>query len=332
MPRSHPVLGLDEKTEREAIDDYEWACQTIITMGNIVAQNLNGTVFQARPLRTSAANQVSPDTDVKPDVEIEAPVAPTAARYRAVNEIKANLPRDQEHWGEDIDQLRKYDDDLGGWSRAFPSPHDILFTTNELRVQAVNDYVRSNGVRFERNFAILHSTRMVQTDTFILVRKDFGEISDSILETKLSAGIAVNQIHLIREMSQMKFYDARPPVVYTMIIIWDHVLKDFTNFRSLRALRGRAAFPIEITIDQIRDKLGRFAPETNPTCIRREWIKEALDGFFDIGVASVLNEDQGKYEIKFRPQAGRDWIFERIRKSKAGELPSPTETLDRFQK
>jgi hypothetical protein len=330
MPRSHPVLSLDEKTEKESITDYEWACQTIIAMGNIVTQNLQGMSFQGRPLRTSSTNQVSPDTDVTPDVQIEAPIPPGAARYRAVNEIKANLPSNQNFWAADIDQLRKYDDELSNWSRAFPNPHDILFTTNELRVRALNDYLQSKGITFRRKFAILHSTRMEQSNTFIIVRKDFGEISDTILEEKLSNGVGVNVIHIIQEISQMKFYDARPPVVYTMMIIWDHVLKSFTDFKSLRALRGRQAFPIGVTIDQIREKLLHFTPETNSTCVHREWVKEALDGFCDIGVASVLNENEGKYEIRFRPQTGRDWIFERIRKTREGSAPAPSETLDGF--
>lgn len=332
MPKQHPVLQLDEETERKKITDYEWSCQTIVAMGNIVARNLKGTTFQGRPLRTSAGNSVSPDVEVKPDVQIEAPVPPEAAKYHAVNEIKANLPANHDFWERDVDQLQKYDDELAGWSRDFPNPHDILFTTNDLRVNAVNDYLSEKGITFKRKFAILHSTRMEQNNTFINVRKDFGHVSDPALEKLLSDGVGVNAIHVVKDINQMKFYDARPPVVYTMMIIWDHVLKTLTDFNKLKALRGRQAFPIAVTIDQIKEKLTQFAPESNSTCVDRDWVKEALEGFCDIGVATLIDGSEGRYEIRLRPQGGRDWIFERIRKSEAGELPGPMETLDEFQR
>ena len=138
MPKQRPLLSLNEKTEREDINDYEWSCQTIVTMGNIVSQNINGICYQARPLMTSDGNPISKSTEVTPDLEIEAPSNSDPARYRAVNEIKANLPKNQDYWADDINQLRKYDDELTGWSRPFPDMHDIIFTTKELRTHAYN--------------------------------------------------------------------------------------------------------------------------------------------------------------------------------------------------
>lgn len=327
-----PVLQLDEETERKDITDYEWSCQTIVAMSNLVSQNIQGRCFQGRPLRTSASNPVSPDTDVTPDVEIEAPIPPEAARYRAVNEIKADLPKNHDYWEQDLRQLRKYDDELSNWSRAFPNPHDIMLTTNDLRVRDVWDYIQSNGIRFNRKFSVLHSTRMEQKNTFINVRKDFGEISDPALDDVLSHGRGINAIHVVQDMNQMKFYDAKPPLIYTMMIIWDHVLKGFADFRQLWALRGRQTLPVQVTVEEVREMLTHFAPETNKSCIRREWVKDALDGFCGIGVASLVNQDQGRYEIHLKREEGVDWIFERIRKLEGVSPPPPSQTLDDFRK
>jgi hypothetical protein len=89
---------------------------------------------------------------------------------------------------------------------------------------------------------------------------------------------------------------------------------------------------IDVTVDQVREKLMRFSPETNDNCVEREWVKDALDGFVEIGIANLTDSEEGKYEIRFRPHPGKDWIFERINEIRAGVAPAPSVTLDEFSK
>lgn len=71
MPRSSLIASITEDEMRTAISDYEFTCQTIVTMSNIVSFNLGGTTAQGKKLHTSPANMISPNTSVTPDLAIE---------------------------------------------------------------------------------------------------------------------------------------------------------------------------------------------------------------------------------------------------------------------
>jgi hypothetical protein len=59
----------------------------------------------------------------------------------------------------------------------------------------------------------------------------------------------------------MKFYDAKPPIIYMMMIIWDHVLKTFLTLDKIRQLRVNKSISIVATALEIKDKLSKFAPD-----------------------------------------------------------------------
>lgn len=114
-----------------------------------------------------------------------------------------------------------------------------------------------------------------------------------------------------------------------MMIIWDHVLKTFLGLKQLRELKGNQTIPLVITVKDVYDKLLRFTPTSNPKCVEQSAVKTALLGFVEMGVATLTNSHEEKFEVRFRKHKGRllDWLFEKIEKP---EKTKPTATLDQF--
>jgi hypothetical protein len=324
------MQGLKQKEIRELINDYEFTCHTIVAFENIVSFNIAGKCVQGKGMKTSASNEIQPNTDVTPDVVIEAPH--NSDEYHAVNEITVDMSKDDSHWLKKARQLKKYDDDLTGWDKASSKPHDIMLTTNPARTYGFNNYMSKlkseNKLEIKRPFSILQSTPMEQQNSFIFIKKEYGIISHPVLDNKLSNGLPVARYNINNEINQMKFFDSNPPIVYTMMIIWDHILKNFLDLKQIRELRGNKIVPIEVTVQKVHELLSKFAPQTNPNCIETSWVRDALSGFVEIGLAEMKSQSEGRFEVKFRTHKGKtlNWLFDRIKKPE----PKPTTTLDKF--
>ena len=136
------ILNLNEKAMREEIDDYELTIETIVATRHLVSHDLRGQSHVARWMKTSPKNAILPNDNVRPDLTIEVPENDASPAYRAVNEIKANLPNDKKFWLKDAEQLKKYDDDLENWDIPPPMAHDIIFTTNGFRTYDFDNYLK----------------------------------------------------------------------------------------------------------------------------------------------------------------------------------------------
>ncbi len=336
MNKSKLTQNLNPKQIRIAINNYEYVCQTLVATTNIIEYNFNGKCTQGKRLKTSSSNTIQPNTVVTPDLVIEIPVKNGNENYRAVNEIKAGLPEDKDYWFPVAQQLKKYDDDLDGWTRSNSTNHDIFITTNELRVFELKKYLdelaADGKIKIDRNLSILHSTRSEQVGSFINIRKDYGTISNKNLDDMLSSGVGIPEHNIVNEINQMKFYDSNPPTIYMMMIVWTHILKIFLNMKQLRELKGNKMIPIVVTVKDIYDKLLKFTPASNPNCIEQSTVKTALLGFVEIGVGTLVSGQEEKFEIRFRKHTGKllDWLIGKIEKPETKEKPSTT--LDEFIK
>jgi hypothetical protein len=328
------ILESDERAVREEIDDYELTIETIVATRYLVSHDLGGQSEVARWLKTSPKNAILPSGDVRPDLTIEIPKNSASPAYRAVNEIKANLPKDQTFWLDDARQLKKYDDDLENWDIPPPMVHDIIFTTNSYRTYDFDKYLKDleakGTLRFERKVSIVARTRESGTQTFISLKKEYGEISNPALDQLLAKRWGVNLEHILAETYKLKFYDAEPPTIYTMEIIWDIILKLFVPPDQFKQLTGRKTIPIEVTLDQLYKAICVYAPDSSNPCIKKEWVRKAMNGFISLGVANRRPGTEEKYHISMSIHRGKekkDWIFRRISeltKNRKGQETLPT--------
>lgn len=62
--------------------------------------------------------------------------------------------------------------------------------------------------------------------------------------------------NVVNDLEKIKFYDSKPPDVYTMLIMWDHIFSKYINSRKKREdLNHSKIVDVELTVDQILDKL-----------------------------------------------------------------------------
>ena len=70
--------------------------------------------------------------------------------------------------------------------------------------------------------------------------------------------------------------------------------------------------------DKIHEILSKFAPDTNPNCIEKNWIRTALDWFEEIGIVEQSKTNSEKFTIKFRKHKEKtlDWLMKKVQKTK----------------
>jgi len=306
-------LAINEKKIKEEIDDYEYTLQTLIALSGIFEHDFSGLSIQGKQLHTSTKNTISPSTDVTPDLVTEAIVSKNTSSG-ILTEIKVDLPMNKKYWLDDVEQLKKYDDKLTGWDSNIAN-HDIIFISNPLRTHDFFQYLNSEEIvlkhKFQRNVVVIHSSRMQQQEEFILIKKENGTFSHSNMDKLFTSGVAVPQLKIIPTVNKTKFYDSKPPLIYTMMIIWDHILKTNLTIEQLRDTERKRSLDVRENIQDILDKLSQYAPKTNKNCVRREWIIEAMTAFVDLKLASTVIGDHTSYDIKLVIHSGdtRNWLI-----------------------
>lgn len=325
-------MAIDENEIKQQIDDYEYTLQTIVALSGIFEYDFAGENTQGKELKTSSSNTISPSTIVTPDLVTEVKIPSTSKKLGIISEIKVDLPKNKSFWMKDVEQLKKYDDELVGWNQDHKLDHDLMFVSNPLRTYDFNEYLNSTPViskhKFRRNVIVVQSSRMQQVNAFILIKKENGTFTIDDMDKMMTRGIGVPQIRILPEVTKMKFYDSKPPIIYTMMIIWDHILKTNLTIDQLRDMERKRHIDIRISVDDILDKLSRFAPKTNKHCIRRDWIIESMNAFSDLKLATLENADTQLYSIKLSIHGGdtRNWLI-----SKFKELEEKkSQTLDKY--
>jgi len=94
-----------------------------------------------------------------------------------------------------------------------------------------------------------------------------------------------------------------------MMIIWDHIIKSFQDFKVFREKRRNQIIQIRCSKEDILHKLKRFAP-SNPNCIKKEWVSKALQGFEDLDLAFKINNEDYDVYLKKHKGSTRDFFFQ----------------------
>ncbi len=199
--------------------------------------------------------------------------------YGILSESKVSLPQNQEYWKQDLEQLKKYDtNELQGWSTNIQN-HDIVFVTDGIITLKFWEYIQNQGYRFIHKIAILESHREDKVRTFIDIKFVHGDkLSHSELSKALEYSYRIPLQNILEEINAVRFYDDRPPVTYTMGIIWNYISSAKIPIQKYREKKTFATIPVQVNIDELLNEMrNRFTPPNNPTVLRRDWIKEALD-------------------------------------------------------
>jgi hypothetical protein len=292
-------MGIEEyiKQIRENADAYENTIQTIISFDSAVRwDDSQERYFENSfflPGRKLLKNLTKPDDHVRPDIVIQ-----LSNEYGIVSEVKitASSNRDFENA---YKQIQNYDADLIGWktNNEKIELHDITLLIDDLNKVLAKNYFE--GKNFQRKFALIACARQYYVKQICKIEKYFGELSDGRIENKLSNIVAVplEKEEIIKKISKIKFYDAKPPLEYTMNVLWMNIFNEIAEKEAREKVISVDCYQVT---DMLRERYSfEQIDSRQPKRPMVSWIREALDTFVKIDYASKDPTNRNKYLIRY---------------------------------
>lgn len=310
------------------IDDYEQTVGAIIALGHIIIYDLKGKFKIGHKLTTTVNNRVTKNIPITPDIVGQ------NEEYNLVGEVRKDLPMDQSLWLKEIKQVEKYDDELTGWPFKNAKNHDLVLLTHHLRSATLTEFIQerigNKELTFNRLLAVVEFVRNRERRLFWDLKKVHGTFSNPQLEMMLKRGVGVPGAKIVQQLSSLKFYDAEPHVVYTMSLIWDHVLPEKATVERFREAGGKKTVEIQFTIDEIITSLRKYFAPPDSAFPKRDWVFHAMSTFEQLGYA---RKEEEKYTIQYhRTVKGRvlqdfaeQWL-ELLKNAKITEFAAPSTT------
>jgi len=298
---------------RAKIDAYVFAIQAVLALEKIFAETLQAQARQGPRMRTTAGNTVTPD------MTFEVAVGRFAG-YRAVSEIKSRYPPRGRARRRLVRQLQQYDDIESGWSMPadMSGPdrrdYDLMLTVptghaSDYVVNLPKDF-RTGGIAITKSLCILGFEREARAagDHFrtMIVH---GRLSASEIEERLAEGSVLEAYEFLDELGGTKFCDSDPPALYTMSILWSYVFPNMIHDAKRRDLFQGKIVKVKAEAKLVHKLISRFAPPSNPQCIKASWVTTALDELVGVKLANKIGV--GKYEIfyRLRTPPSLDWLI-----------------------
>jgi len=301
-------IETDEKVIKNILEDYESTIRAGQSFISLVTwedtDKINGSKYSmGRRMNTTDQNLVEKNIEVTPDIIIQ-----RQSNLGYVVEIKKSLPLERREWEEVSKQLIKYDDDLIGW---WNSPNELIekqcvillihMTRSRDFTDYFLEYVSKKKINFRNEVSIIEFTRSDERTPFYLLRKIYGDISDNNIEEKLYSGIAIPIEKVIVSYGNQKFCDCEPPAVeYTMSILWQDI---FNSLRENTIDPKSKSYQIKINLSELTIDVQKLCgssdgDDRNVAFPKKQWIKNALNEFCEIGLAERIDDEN--YIILFR--------------------------------
>jgi hypothetical protein len=228
---------------------------------------------------------------VSPDIVIQ-----LSNEYGIIAEIKITGSNDRD-FENAYEQLKRYDRDLIGWEteNSKIKTHDISLLVNDLKRTDAKRYFDDKTL--QRKFSLVACARISEAKEYCKIEKYHGSYSDERLEKKFRDPIPVPLEKIISKISAVKFYDADPPVEYTMNVLWMNV------FNELMARDG-AGKMIAVSCKEVTKLLEekyafKQVDSKQPKIPKEAWIRNALDVFVKIKLAKKDPTKNNVYLVKY---------------------------------
>jgi hypothetical protein len=306
---------------RKDCDDY---CDTVLALKAFAHEMLwdgsdiiDGPAFFGRSMTTSSANRISPDNTVTPDLIVQ-----PQPQYGVVAEAKIALSSDPKKRVRKLLALQKYDDDLTGWKTDDEKikRHDVVLLCHNFHGTEVCDQLRdlqqTSAITFDRKFAVVSFIRGQQTETWMSLALEMGDLSDTAKKDKLRKRLQIRLDHIAGNprFASVEIYDHPPPLPMLMHFIEQVVVNDLDQNELLRHRQHQPVLK-SYSVDDMRDRLATsFAlpqdKSRTPKVPRRASVKEAMEAFVALGWAQRAAEPKGYYLYTVKKRHGN--LFERF--------------------
>lgn len=309
------------RVARDKINDYEQTVNAILSFATFVVhdgfkQRPNSEFGFGRRMTTSADNYISPNSDITPDL-----VAQKSPEYGIVAEAKKTLSQNQSHWIRHIRQLRKYDDDLGGW---WTETGKITHSNSVMLIH------QSRGRPFVRllqhqkevepdlvgpNTCVIEFNHSGETVAYYFFRLEFGSFHDNELRKRLEDGVNIPLDGIRMSFPNIQFYDAKPPMPLLLSCLWNDffspMIEDVEYDEKTKSRK------MEFAISEVTEELqkafgskGLAQDQRSGEFPRYRWVKEAFERLVRYKLAVPSSGEDDKYTVHYK--TFRDDILDRF--------------------
>ena len=120
--------------------------------------------------------------------------------------------------------------------------------------------------------------------------------------------MSIDARNLTSEVDKTKFYDSRPPLPYIMSVLWTRVFFNLVHGKKRKRLRMSAEVSIDVGVDRIHLIASKLGPSSNPGCVKRAWIKDAMEELVRVGLAEKLGGDKYRVYYSMRESQPLEWL------------------------
>lgn len=278
-------------------DLYKQTTGVLAALAHILEKQHAATVDIGRSVHPHA-DSGSDGGVVTPDIMAQGP------NLNMVGEVKAAFSHRAHR--KILAQLKKYDGKLTGWMiRDVPS-HDLAVLTSLKNAVSLGDYLESkasdDGPALQNPWSVIEFTRMDNEDVQFFLRVARGRITNRGLAESMRRGMTVSAAEIVRQMSMFWFYDSEPPVVYTIVFLWEKILSQSLDPGAFAAL-GKKKIKIVTSVEQILSELGKISASMAKP--KDEWVVKALDEMVRMGMAEQTGTS---YRIGYYKLSGKQLL------------------------
>jgi hypothetical protein len=213
-------------------------------------------------------------------------------------EVKASISSNRQQAVEELSRLNRYSGDLelrgdDGEVRRYQGNCVVLILhqidSNRI-VNIVKDCVDNGSLKMPGSytiwdFGLTTSTKPGQGEV-ILITSKIGQTGCPELDRLIADNIVVPINDFAPEYETLKFTPCKPPLVYTLVMLWQCVLTYLAKGEKTLVTKDTDV------IKAVREYYGTW---NGKSPVRSDWIKGALESLCKWGLAQKKN--QGEYEI-----------------------------------
>ena len=298
------------------IGAYKFTVEAIVCTGKAFKDLAGAKLRQGPRMRTAGG------TVVTPDMTLEARRRPGGAGYRAVVEVKSSFPHHAAAIEQMAKQVHRYDGELGGWEGEAPhngcggqrDDHDIVVVVRAGHAPGfaagLPAALREKGMEIKSPLSIIgmaSDKNNCDGEEYSLKRSS-GAISHKKAHEVLGRGWSIDAQALSNDLRSTKFYDSRPPLPYIMFVLWIQVFPNLLHGKKLKKLLGNEEVYVDVEVGRMHRLASKLAHPSNPGCVKRAWIKDAMEEFVRVGLAERTGAEM--YRISYSPRESlpTEWL------------------------
>ena len=298
------------------ISAYRFTVEAIVCTEKAF-KDITGARLRQGPRMRTAGGAV-----VTPDMTLEVMRGPAGSGYRAVGEVKSSFPQYSTAVDQMAKQVQRYDAELAGWEDETPhdgsggqrDDHDIVIV---VRASHAHDFaaglstaLRERGVKIKSPLSIIGITpgKNNGDEKEHLLKRSSGTISHKKAHEALGRGWSIDAQALSNDLQATKFYDSRPPLPYIMAVLWVQVFYNLMHGKKLKKLLGNEEVYINVEVGRIHRLASKLAHSSNPGCVKKAWIRDAMEGFVRIGLAKRTGTDMYRIRYSSRKSRPTEWL------------------------